>query len=170
MVGRATRLLPYALAFFSSLCIMTLELVSSRLVARHVGASLDGLDQRDRDHPGRHLPGQRAGRPPGRPRRAAPGGRAALRARVVPDAVHAVDERLGRLSACRAAWPSRGSCGRSWSSASTSWCRRRCWGWSGRSSPRWPSSRRERPAARSATSTSGARSARSSARSSAVSC
>ncbi len=40
MLGRATRLLPYALAFFSSMCIMTLELVSSRLVARHVGASL----------------------------------------------------------------------------------------------------------------------------------
>ena len=33
--------LPYALAFFSSLCIMILELVASRLVARHVGASLD---------------------------------------------------------------------------------------------------------------------------------
>ena len=40
--------LPYALAFFSSLCIMILELVSSRLVARHVGALADGLDQRDR--------------------------------------------------------------------------------------------------------------------------
>ncbi len=40
MLGSATRLLPYALAFFSSLCIMTLELVSSRLVAGHVGASL----------------------------------------------------------------------------------------------------------------------------------
>src|SRR3954452_4665276 len=40
MVGLASRLLPYALAFFSSLCIMILELVSSRLVARHVGASL----------------------------------------------------------------------------------------------------------------------------------
>jgi MFS family permease len=40
MAGLATRLLPYALAFFSSLCIMVLELVSSRLVARHVGASL----------------------------------------------------------------------------------------------------------------------------------
>ncbi len=34
------RLLPYALAFTSSLCIMILELVSSRLVARHVGSSL----------------------------------------------------------------------------------------------------------------------------------
>ncbi|QDV36793.1 fused MFS/spermidine synthase [Tautonia plasticadhaerens] len=34
------RSLPYALAFFASLCIMTLELVASRLVARHVGASL----------------------------------------------------------------------------------------------------------------------------------
>jgi MFS family permease len=34
------RLLPYALAFASSLCIMILELVSSRLVASHVGASL----------------------------------------------------------------------------------------------------------------------------------
>src|SRR5271157_6495654 len=40
MVGLAARMLPYALAFFSSLCIMILELVSSRLVARHVGASL----------------------------------------------------------------------------------------------------------------------------------
>ena len=40
MLGSATRLLPYALAFFSSLCIMTLELVSSRLVAGNVGASL----------------------------------------------------------------------------------------------------------------------------------
>lgn len=35
------RVLPYVLAFFSSLCIMILELVASRLVARHVGASLD---------------------------------------------------------------------------------------------------------------------------------
>ncbi|MBV8127601.1 MAG: fused MFS/spermidine synthase [Planctomycetaceae bacterium] len=40
MVGLAARLLPYALAFFSSLCIMILELVSSRLVAQHVGSSL----------------------------------------------------------------------------------------------------------------------------------
>ncbi len=40
MNGRATRLLPYGLAFFSSLCIMILELVASRLVARHVGSSL----------------------------------------------------------------------------------------------------------------------------------
>ncbi|MFI5455151.1 MAG: fused MFS/spermidine synthase [Isosphaerales bacterium] len=40
MLGVATRLLPYALAFTSSMCIMILELVSSRLVARHVGASL----------------------------------------------------------------------------------------------------------------------------------
>src|SRR6187399_1125160 len=40
MNGRATRLVPYLLAFFSSLCIMILELVASRLVARHVGASL----------------------------------------------------------------------------------------------------------------------------------
>ncbi len=35
------RSLPYLLAFFSSLCIMILELVASRLVARHVGASLN---------------------------------------------------------------------------------------------------------------------------------
>jgi spermidine synthase/MFS family permease len=34
------RSLPYALAFFSSLCIMVLELVASRLVAWHVGSSL----------------------------------------------------------------------------------------------------------------------------------
>ena len=40
MNGLATRLLPYSLAFFSSLCIMILELVASRLVARHVGSSL----------------------------------------------------------------------------------------------------------------------------------
>jgi len=40
MAAFAARLLPYALAFTSSLCIMILELVSSRLVARHVGASL----------------------------------------------------------------------------------------------------------------------------------
>lgn len=40
MNGRAVRLVPYLLAFFSSLCIMILELVASRLVARHVGASL----------------------------------------------------------------------------------------------------------------------------------
>jgi hypothetical protein len=40
MNGLATRLLPYGLAFFSSLCIMILELVASRLVARHVGSSL----------------------------------------------------------------------------------------------------------------------------------
>jgi spermidine synthase len=40
MNGLAVRILPYVLAFFSSLCIMVLELVASRLVARHVGASL----------------------------------------------------------------------------------------------------------------------------------
>jgi len=40
MVGLAARWSPYALAFLSSLCIMILELVSSRLVARHVGSSL----------------------------------------------------------------------------------------------------------------------------------
>jgi len=40
MKGFAIRLLPYLLAFFSSLCIMILELVASRLVANHVGASL----------------------------------------------------------------------------------------------------------------------------------
>ncbi|MDR3636318.1 MAG: fused MFS/spermidine synthase [Isosphaeraceae bacterium] len=40
MKGLAVRLLPYVLSFFSSLCIMILELVASRLVARHVGASL----------------------------------------------------------------------------------------------------------------------------------
>src|SRR6202043_1521002 len=40
MNGRAARLLPYSLAFFSSLCIMILELVAGRLVARHVGTSL----------------------------------------------------------------------------------------------------------------------------------
>jgi spermidine synthase/MFS family permease len=40
MNGSAARFLPYILAFFSSFCIMILELVASRLVARHVGASL----------------------------------------------------------------------------------------------------------------------------------
>jgi hypothetical protein len=40
MSGLAVRLLPFVLAFFSSLCIMVLELVASRLVARHVGSSL----------------------------------------------------------------------------------------------------------------------------------
>src|SRR5216683_6106453 len=40
MNGLAVRILPYLLAFFSSFCIMILELVASRLVARHVGASL----------------------------------------------------------------------------------------------------------------------------------
>src|SRR5205823_4487471 len=40
MVGLGSRLLPYLLAFSSSLCIMILELESSRLVAQHVGASL----------------------------------------------------------------------------------------------------------------------------------
>src|SRR3974377_290378 len=40
MNGRTVRVLPYLLSFFSSLCIMILELVASRLVARHVGASL----------------------------------------------------------------------------------------------------------------------------------
>ena len=40
MNGRAARMLPYLLSFFSSFCIMILELVASRLVAGHVGASL----------------------------------------------------------------------------------------------------------------------------------
>ena len=40
MSGFAARLLPYVLAFTSSLCIMILELVSSHLVAPHVGQSL----------------------------------------------------------------------------------------------------------------------------------
>jgi spermidine synthase/MFS family permease len=40
MNGSAARFLPYILSFFSSFCIMILELVASRLVARHVGASL----------------------------------------------------------------------------------------------------------------------------------
>jgi hypothetical protein len=40
MNGLAARLLPYSLAFFGSLCIMILELVAARLVARHVGSSL----------------------------------------------------------------------------------------------------------------------------------
>ena len=43
MTGTAVRFraMPYLLAFFTSLCIMILELVASRLVARHVGASLN---------------------------------------------------------------------------------------------------------------------------------
>ncbi len=40
MLSLAARLLPYFLAFFGSLCLMVLELVASRLVARHVGLSL----------------------------------------------------------------------------------------------------------------------------------
>ncbi|HEU5115906.1 MAG TPA: fused MFS/spermidine synthase, partial [Isosphaeraceae bacterium] len=40
MLGLAARILPYFLAFFGSLCLMVLELVASRLVARHVGLSL----------------------------------------------------------------------------------------------------------------------------------
>jgi spermidine synthase/MFS family permease len=40
MNGLVARMLPYLLAFFSSFCIMTLELVAGRLVAGHVGASL----------------------------------------------------------------------------------------------------------------------------------
>src|SRR5947209_4944923 len=40
MNGLAVRVLPYLLSFLSSLCIMILELVASRLVASHVGASL----------------------------------------------------------------------------------------------------------------------------------
>src|SRR5881392_144054 len=40
MNGLVVRLLPFVLSFFSSLCIMILELVASRLVARHVGSSL----------------------------------------------------------------------------------------------------------------------------------
>src|SRR5438309_3905137 len=40
MKGLAVRVLPYLLSFLSSLCIMSLELVASRLVASHVGASL----------------------------------------------------------------------------------------------------------------------------------
>lgn len=40
MLGFVVRLLPYLLSFLSSLCIMILELVASRLVATHVGASL----------------------------------------------------------------------------------------------------------------------------------
>lgn len=39
-MSRLSRLAPYLLSFASSLFIMTLELVASRLVARHVGASL----------------------------------------------------------------------------------------------------------------------------------
>ena len=35
------RSMPYLLAFFTSVCIMILELVASRLVARHVGVSLN---------------------------------------------------------------------------------------------------------------------------------
>ena len=76
------RLLPYALAFFSSLCIMILELVSSRLVARHVGHRLTVWTSVIGIILGGNLPGERAGRPAGRPGRAAPGRRPALRAGV----------------------------------------------------------------------------------------
>ncbi len=40
MNGLAVRMVPYVLSFFSSFCIMILELVASRLVVPHVGASL----------------------------------------------------------------------------------------------------------------------------------
>ena len=125
MNGRASRLVPYLLAFFSSLCIMILELVASRLVARHVGASLSvwtsvigimlggiclgnvlGGRLADRLEPTRALgpalcPGRRPhARHPGRQRR--------HRLRPGPDVL------------CR----SRST--RSWSSRSTSWCPARC--------------------------------------------
>ena len=48
MVGLAARLLPYALAFFSSLCIMILELDSSRLVIFPTGKPAKAFEkQRD---------------------------------------------------------------------------------------------------------------------------
>ena len=60
------------------------------------GPVAHGLDQRDRHHPGRHLPGQRAGGPAGRPGRAPAGRRAAVCDRLLPDAGRALDQRRGR--------------------------------------------------------------------------
>ena len=127
MNGRAARLVPYSLAFFSSLCIMILELVASRLVARHVGASLSvwtsvigimlggiclgnvlGGRLADRIEPARALG-------------------SALCHRLGADARHPLDERADRPgpgAACAAHRRSR----RSWSSRSTSSCPGRCSG------------------------------------------
>ena len=67
MNGLAARMLPYALSFFSSLCIMILELVASRLVAS-CGCVAGSLDERDRHHARRNLSWQRARRPAVGPR------------------------------------------------------------------------------------------------------
>ena len=99
---------------------MILELVSSRLVARHVGASLTvwtsvigiilgGICL------GNVLGGRLADRV--EPRRAV-GPLFALGS--VPDAVLAVDERRRRAYHSQRPDQSTGSCGRSWSSCSTS--------------------------------------------------
>ena len=114
MLGSLQRLLPYALAFFSSMCIMTLELVSSRLVAQHVGASLavwtsvigiilGGICL------GNVLGGRLADRV-----EPAAGDRAALRRGLVPDALHALDEHRGRLYSPAPGSVSPGSCAPSW--------------------------------------------------------
>ena len=72
----------------------------------------DGLDQRDRHHPGRNLPGQRAGRPAGRPGRAAAGGWPPLRAGVAPGARLSLDQRRGRPASSRRPRRSTGNCAR----------------------------------------------------------
>ena len=98
MNGTAVRFraLPYLLAFFTSLCIMILELVASRLVARHVGGVAECLDERDRDHAGRDLPGERPRRPTRRPGRPGAGGRPALRPRGGPHPGLPLVQRPGR--------------------------------------------------------------------------
>ena len=113
------RLLPYALAFTSSLCIMILELVSSRLVARHVGSSLTvwtsvigiilgGICL------GNVLGGRLADRV--EPRRVL----GPLFARGVTDPRFAVDERLRRQPPAAAGSDELGTADRSWSSCSIS--------------------------------------------------
>ena len=86
MNGLAVRMLPYVLAFFSSLCIMILELVASRLVARHVGASLSVWTSVIGIMLGGICLGNVLGRPAGRPGRAGQGDRPALCPGGVPDA------------------------------------------------------------------------------------
>ena len=86
MLGFAARLVPYALAFFSSLCIMILELVSSRLVARHVGASLTVWTSVIGIILGGICLGNVLGGPAGGPGRAASSGWPALRAGIASGA------------------------------------------------------------------------------------
>ena len=127
MNGLAVRILPYVLAFFSSLCIMILELVASRLVARHVGASLSvwtsvigimlgGICL------GNVLGGRLADRV--EPSKAI-GPLYALGAFLTLELP--LDER-GRRADAGPGEPVVEPPDAWWSSRSTSWCRRPCWG------------------------------------------